>query len=211
MTDARSHSARPGGLRVLGLMLALLPLCTACAPTQASVPAGTFLPLAQDLARICDGNARVTVGGELLWDAPDGPETQAAPYLVACRSFTLGNDGRTVHVQDDTLTLALTHFDPDAHFLTYYADLQVRFPQPDVLSADPTDSVPDALQEQVRAVRVTVTRDGLPDHALLQGGAVTALRYDPGMPLTVTVAGDAVPWPVVRVQAQRGLIEAPLR
>lgn len=206
---------------------------TACAPTattRAAVSTDTvFLPGGPLLAQICAGRGRVAEGGSLIWDAPDSPdstvqpasavqqtstvqESRQAPYLVSCRNFTLKNDGATLSVQDDTLASALTHFDPDASFLVYYADLSLRFPEPGLVGADPADTVPEVLLGTLRRVRVTATQAGTPEKVLLAGGQMTAVRYDPARPLTLRLqaAGIPAPWPEVTIEASKGLITAPI-
>lgn len=215
------------GLGVNGLLplLATLSLC-ACAPTatRASVSTDTaFVPGGQLLAQICAGQGRVAEGGSLIWNVAETPnssespdstvqESRQAPYLVSCRGFTLKNDGATLSVQDDTLAGALTHFDPDASFLVYYADLSLRFPEPGLVDADPTDTVPEVLLGTLRRVRVTATQAGAPEKVLLQNGQLTAVRYDPSQPLTLRLqaAGSPIEWPELTIVASRGLITAPI-
>lgn len=200
------------GLATLGL--ATLGL-TACAPatTRASISADAlFMPGGQQLALICANQGRVARGGALVWNDGVAQESRPAPYLVSCRDYTLRNDGATLSVQDDTLGRALTHFDPDANFLVYFADLFVTFPSNGLLGADPTSSVPDVLEDTLRGVSVTVRQGGSPDAALLAGGAVTAVRYDPSRPVTLYLKATRSPveWPEVTIEANKGLITAPI-
>lgn len=195
----------------LGPVALLLTLgLAACAPFQARASVSTdapFMPGGQQLAVICASQGRVARGGALVWNSGAAQERRPAPYLVSCRDYTLRNDGATLSVQDDTLAKALTHFDPDARFLAYAAGASLRFPQPGLLSADTAGSGPDAL----RGVTVTVSQPGAPDAALLTGGAVTALRYDPARPLTLRLKSPgALPWPEVTIEANKGLITAPV-
>ena len=197
-------------------LLLVLPLTLlACAPTQTRAGVSRealFMPGGQTLAQICAGHGRVAKGGILVWDSSELRESQKAPYIVSCYDFTLKNDGATLQVQDDTLEKALTHFDSGASFLVYFADLKVNFPRAGLVSANPTDSVPEVLRDTLRGVSVTVSQPGQPDAPLLQNGAVTARRYDPAQPLTLYLkaAGSPVEWPEVTVQASKGLITAPV-
>lgn len=187
----------------------------ACAPvtTRASVSTDAlFMPGGQQLALICANQGRVAEDGALVWNSGVAQESRPAPYLVSCRDYTLRNDGASLSVQDDTLAKALTHFDPDANFLVYFADLFVTFPSSGLLGADPTSSVPDALKDTLRGVSVTVRQGGSPDAALLAGGAVTAVRYDPARPVTLYLEATRSPveWPEVTIEANKGLITAPI-
>ena len=187
----------------------------ACAPAAIRASVSTdapFMPGGQQLALICANQGRVAEGGALVWNSGVAQESRPAPYLVSCRDYTLRNDGATLSVQDDTLAKALTHFDPDANFLVYFADLFVTFPSSGLLSADLTSSVPDALKDTLRGVSVTVRQGESPDAALLAGGAVTAVRYDPAKPVTLYLKATRSPveWPEVTIEANKGLITAPI-
>jgi hypothetical protein len=197
-------------LSVLGLGLA------ACAPaTRAVAQTGTqslaqkplFMPGGQELGMICTHSGRIARDGSLLWDDSSRQHSQPAPYLVACNDFTLQNDGSTLKVQDDTLAKALTHFDPGARFLQYADALAVRFPESGLVAADPV-----GLSVPLAAVKVTASQPGTAETALLSGGKVTAFRYDPAQPLTLrlNVPGRTFDWSEVTVQANKGLITAPV-
>lgn len=187
---------------------------TACAPTQTRVELpndAPFTPAGQEAAAICAHAPRVGQGGVLIWN--DGPEStsQGAPYLLSCPEFTLTNDGATLTVQDRTLEKALTHFDPAAYFVSYSADLLLRFPEDGLVSADPIESVPEALIDDVRRITVTASQTGQADMTLLKGGQVTPVRYDPAQPLKMIVRSDGPnPWPEVTIEADKGLIIAPI-
>ena len=194
-------------LLTLGLGLA------ACAPTQTREQVSTemaFTATGSDLAAICAGQPRVAQGGVLIWD--DGGSVEAlrqAPYRLSCPEFTLSNDGATLTVQDSTLQKALTHFDREAYFLSYYADLALRFPEEGLVSADSTESVSDVLMDDVRRINVTAVQSGKAEMTLLKGAQVTPVRYDPAQPLQLLLKGDqAIPWPEVTLEASKGLITA---
>jgi hypothetical protein len=189
-------------LSVLGLGLA------ACAPaTRAGAQKPLFMPGGQELGAICTHSGRVARDGSLLWDDSSRKHSQPAPYLVACNDFTLQNDGTTLKVQDDTLAKALTHFDPGARFLQYADALAVRFPERGLVTADPVGP-----SVALAAVKVTASQPGTAETALLSGGKVTAFRYDPAQPLTLrlNVPGNTFDWSEVTVQANKGLITAPV-
>jgi len=185
----------------------------ACAPTQTReqpLSEVAFAPMGPELAAICAGQPRVAQGGVLIWN--DGGPVEAvrqAPYRLACPEFTLDNDGATLMVQDTTLEKALTHFDREAYFLTYYADLGLHFPEDGLVSADPTAGVSEVLMDDVRKINVTAVQPGKAEMTLLKGAQVTPVRYDPAQPLKLLLRGDpAIPWPEVTLEASRGLITA---
>ena len=201
----------PGPAAALLLTLGL----AACAPatTRASTSADAlFMPGGQQLALICASRGRVTRGGALVWDDGLFRASRPTPYLLSCRDYTLRNDGATLSVQDDTLQKALTHFDPDARFLAYAPGLSVRFPQPGLIDADPPGTLSDGLQGIRRGTSVTVSQPGTPDAQLLGGETAAAMRYDPARPVTLYLkgAGGPVTWPEVRIEANKGLITAPI-
>ena len=160
---------------------------------------------------ICANGPRVGQGGVLIWNEGSEPTSHQAPYLLSCPEFSVKNDGSTLMVQDSTLQQALTHFDPEAYFVSYYADLSLRFPEAGLVSADPVEGVPEALIDDVRRIRVTASQAGKTDMTLLKDAQVTPVRYDPAQPLKLTVRSDEpTPWPEVTIEASKGLIIAPI-
>lgn len=196
------------------LLLALGIGLVACAPAQTREKLSgdaPFTPMGQEAAVICAGQPRIAENGVLIWN--DGPDEipQQAPYLLSCPEFAIKNDGATLLVQGRTLQDALTHFDPGAYFLSYYADLFLRFPEEGLVSADSLESVPEVLMDNVRRVRVTASQAGKAEMILIKGAQVTPVRYDPAQPLKLILRGDGPsPWPEVTVEASKGLIIAPI-
>lgn len=196
------------------LLLALAVGLVACSPAQTRGKLsneGPFTSEGQESAAICTNEPRVGVGGSLIWN--DGTDTASheAPYLLSCPEFAIKNDGATLMVQDSTLQKALTRFDPTAYFVAYYADLLLRFPEEGLVSADSIESVPEALMDNVRRVRVTANQAGKSEMILIKSAQVTPVRYDPAQPLKLIVRGDGPsPWPQVTIEASKGLIIAPI-
>ncbi|MDV6375049.1 hypothetical protein [Deinococcus arenicola] len=196
------------------LLLALGIGLVACAPAQTRQPLSTdalFAPVGEEAAAICAGQPRITENAVLVWN--NGPQEipQGAPYLLSCPDFAIKNDGSTLLVQGRTLQEALTHFDPGAYFLSYYADLFLRFPEDGLVSADALDSVPEVLMDNVRRVRVTASQAGKDEMTLIRSAHVTPVRYNPAQPLKLMLRGDGpTPWPEVTVEASKGLIIAPI-
>ena len=196
------------------LLLALGIGLVACAPAQTRGKLSddvAFTPTGQESATICANEPRVGEGGLLIWNEGTDTASREAPYLLSCPEFALKNDGATLLVQDSTLQKALTHFDPTAYFVSYYADLLLRFPEEGLVSADSIESVPEVLMDNVRRVRVTMNQAGKSDTVLIKNAQVTPVRYDPAQPLKLIVRGDGPsPWPEVTIEASKGLIIAPI-
>ncbi len=172
----------------------------------------TFTPTGAELTLICGHDARISQGGVLLWDNAGERDSHNAPYSLVCPDFSLHSDGQRLRVQATTLAQALGHFDADASFLAYYADLTVRFPGPGLLSADSTESVAEVLRPELLGINISASQPGQPERALMTYGHLTPLSYDPALPLILRLHADASPleWTEVTIEADKGLITAPL-
>lgn len=185
----------------------LLALLLGCAPRFAP---HTFTELTEaEQAGICTATPRVGAGGLLIYGSGDGLGSVSPDYRLDCPDLGIRTDGQALTVTAPTLDAALAAFDDSAFFLSYYADLRVH-PRDGQVDADPPDSVPETLREQVNAVTVTVTPLGGPARTLLTGGRVTPVTLEPGTTYRVTIRtrGTPNPWPAVTIDPQSGTVEA---
>lgn len=195
---------------LLRLTLALPLLLSACAP---ALNEPTVLSAEQSGA-ICTSGPRVTDGGTLTWGTAGEERSLPAPYDITCPDGRYMNTGQEVTVQAPTLAAALARFSEDAFLLSYYGDLRVRMPEPDLITADPLSEVAEALRDsrEVLGLEVTVTPQGGTPQRLLYRGGLTPLRFDPALPLTIRIRtqGTPNPWPTVTLDPQTGTVRATL-
>ena len=182
-----------------------------CVPTSSVIP-NEFTDFSDgQQAAICAASPRVGAMGILEYGT--GAATGRVPpdYALNCPDLRVTAERWTVTGWAPTLTAALAAFIPEADFLTYYADLRVRVTDTQV-SADPIDSVPEALLDEVRRVTVTVTLLGGPAQAVLRGGVVTPVTLEPGATYRIEIRTDRTPnpWPSVTLDPASGTVQAQL-
>lgn len=182
-----------------------------CVPTSSVIPNDfTDFSDAQQAA-ICAASPRVGTMGILEYGTGAASGSVPPDYALNCPDLRVTAEGWTVTVWAPTLTAALAAFAPDAEFLTYYADLRVRVTDGQV-SADPIDSVPEALLDEVRRVTVTVTPLGGAAQPVLRGGVVTPITLEPGATYRIDIRTDRTPnpWPSVTLDPASGTVQAQL-
>ncbi|GAA0516898.1 hypothetical protein GCM10008937_25520 [Deinococcus depolymerans] len=182
-----------------------------CVPTSSVIPNDfTDFSDAQQ-AVICAASPRVGAMGILEYGTGAAAGSVPPDYALNCPDLRVTAERWTVTVWAPTLTSALAVFAPDADFLTYYADLRVRVTEGQV-TADPTDSVPEALLDEVRRVTVTVTPLGGAAQTVLRGGVVTPVTLEPGATHRIDIRTDGTPnpWPSVTLDPASGTVQAHL-
>lgn len=182
-----------------------------CVPTSSVLPNDfTDFSDAQQ-ATICAASPRVGAMGILEYGTGAAAGSVPPDYALNCPDLRVTAERWTVTVWAPTLTAALAAFIPEADFLTYYADLRVRVTDGQV-SADPIDSVPEALLDEVRRVTVTVTPLGGPPQTVLRGGVVTPVTLEPGATYRIEIRTDRTPnpWPSVTLDPASGTVQAQL-
>ena len=138
------------GAGVLGLV--------GCVPTSSVIPSAfTDFSDAQQAA-ICAASPVVGAMGLLEYGSGAASGSVPPDYALNCPELRLNMERWTLTVWAPTLAGALAVFAPDAEFLTYYADLRVRVTDGQV-TADPTDSVAEALLEGVKEGNFSVQQD----------------------------------------------------
>ena len=191
------------GAGVLGLV--------GCVPTSSVIP-NDFTDFSDaHQAAICAASPAVGAMGILEYGTGAAAGSVPPDYALNCPELRLNMERWTLTVWAPTLSAALAVFAPDAEFLTYYADLRVRVTDGQV-TADPTDSVPEALLDEVRRVTVTVTPLGGPAQPVLRGEVVTPVTLEPGATYRIDIRTDRTPnpWPSVTLDPASGTVKAQL-
>ncbi|GGR59951.1 hypothetical protein GCM10008959_22200 [Deinococcus seoulensis] len=191
------------GAGILGLV--------GCVPTSSVIP-NEFTDFSDaQQAAICAASPRVGPMGILEYGTGEAAGSVPPDYTLNCPDLRVNMERWTVTVWAPTLNAALAAFVPEAEFLTYYADLRVRVTETQV-SADPIDSVPEPLLDEVRRVTVTVTPLGGAAQPVLRGGVVTPVTLEPGATYRIDIRTDRTPnpWPSVTLDPASGTVQAQL-
>lgn len=168
---------------------------------------------ALNTAEICAANPRVEAFGMLAWGEFEGV---SRPYDLTCPDFRIWTAGKRVMVKAGNIKQALALFSEDSMFMSYFADLFIRYDGQGHLTADPVRGLTDTALDDIFRLKVTVTpRHGEP-HLLLNNAMPYPLTLPADQPfsidLTITEAATAfpIPWAHIEIDPARGTVSAEL-